>query len=575
MITTCVLIFLENAFFLLSAWSFKELINVVPGMVSRQVHSIQSLLPGLLRCMAGALCYTVVRSLSAYFIELQGATVNEYLDDKIHEKANQLNLSFYESPEYFDTLKRAKDAGSDKSVNIVITFIEAIKHIIMLGTLSLLVMAIAWELIPLLIACILPAFLVRMTLARRLHKRKIMQTPVERQAAYLSSLLVDDKSAKEIRTFNLGMYLKEKYLRIRLMLLAERAGITRTGTFYSIITDILATFVFFICVLFICYKVINSAIKPGEITPFLLIFPQVFMVLQQLSTSLVKLYHDHIFLGCLFKLFDLKSTLPEASHPVPIPSTDKQAITVSGLHFTYPHSSVAALTDINLTFPSGKIIAIVGFNGAGKTTLIKMLCRLYDPGEGTIALGGTDIREYSITEYRRQVATVFQDFGRYNFSVAENICMGDVNVAPQSAAMHNAAVAAGADRFIAAFPRQYETVLGRLFEDGQEISMGQWQKIAIARVLYGPAKFIILDEATSALDAKSEKIFFESLKDNIGTRGALIISHRLSAVQHADYIYVLADGRITQEGTHDALIATGGDYANLFSKNAKHSSVTI
>lgn len=566
------LILVENGLFLTSAYIFKQLINTIPGIAAQGLHTIQPLYHHLVFSFVVGLCYVFTKSVSGYIIGLQGARVNEYIDDKIHKAANDLDLAFYESPEYFDTLKRAKDAGGDRPMSIVTTFIDVIKNVAMLLTLSYLIITIAWELIPLLAICIVPTFLVRISLAQKLHKKRLIQTPFERHASYLSSLMVGDASAKEIRGFGLGSYFRKKYLSIRMDLLGERMKIIRMGAINSIITDVIATIIFFVCVAYVCYKVINSTISVGGITLFLLIFPQLFMILQNLSSGLVKLYHDNIFLTYLFKLFDLKPVLFETDQPLAIPPDADIALEVKGIHFTYPHSNLPALMDINLVIPAGKMIAVVGLNGAGKTTLIKMLCRLYDPTEGVITLGGNDIRRYKSSDYRKCVSVVFQDFGKYNVSVAENIRFGDIDSNKPEEEIIKAAEKAGASGYIEMFPDKYETILGRLFENGREISIGQWQKLAIARALYSPSRFIILDEATSALDAKSEKYFFDSLRESIGKRGALIISHRLSAVQHADYIYVMADGRIKEEGTHEQLIEMGGDYAKLFKRVEKRLS---
>lgn len=566
---TLILIFVENALFLLSAFGFKKLINGLAHALPHSADKSQFVITYFILTFITVLFLVLVKVLSSYVSELQGTKVNEHIDDKIHGCAVDLDLAFYESPDYFDTLKRAKDAGTDRPLGIVITFLSVIKDVVMLLTLSYIIVVINWGLIPLLIICIIPAFLVRLRLAKLLHIRRLLHTPFERQASYISSLIVGDALAKEVRVFGLGNYLKNKYLKIRLDLLAEKMQIVRRGAINSAITDSIATIAFFVCIGYVCYNAILGKITVGDITLFLVIFPQLFNILQNISSGISKLYQDNIFLTHLFKLFDLKPGLIEVNDPLPFPKNDNMALEVKDMSFTYPHSNSSALININLTVPSGKLIAIVGLNGAGKTTLIKMLCRLYDPTSGSIQLNGTKICNFAIADYRKCLSVVFQDFGKYNVSAADNIRFGDIDGVRDGDEIIKAAIASGANAYIDKFPDKYETIMGRLFENGREISIGQWQKLAIARALYSPSKFIILDEATSALDAKSEKELFDSLRDNIGNKGALIISHRLSAVQHADYIYVMADGQIKQAGTHQQLIEMDGEYADLFKKTKR------
>lgn len=570
-ILTSVLIVVENLFFLFSAFTFKKLINSISNIPAHDVGKGGLIMHYFIFNFITVLLFILTKSLSSYISELQGARVNEYVDDKIHGCAIELDLAFYESPDYFDTLKRAKDAGADRPVGIITTFLAVIKDVAMLFTLSYIIAIINWGLIPLLILCIIPAFLVRLRLAKQLHIRRLQQTPFEREASYISSLIVGDALAKEVRGFGLGNYLKNKYLKIRLSLLAEKMLIVKRGAINSAITDSIATIAFFACIGYVCYNAILGKISVGDITLFLVIFPQLFNILQNISSGISKLYQDNIFLTHLFKLFDLRSSLIEVDNPLPLSVNGNIVLEVKDMCFTYPHSNSPALTNINLTIPTGKLIAIVGLNGAGKTTLIKMLCRLYDPTAGSIQLDNIDIRNFNSSDYRKCISTVFQDFGKYNVSAADNIKFGDIDSVRNEDEIEKAATASGANAYIDKFPDRYETIMGRLFENGREISIGQWQKLAIARALYSPSKFIILDEATSALDAKSEKELFESLRYNIGNKGALIISHRLSAVQHADYIYVMANGQIKQAGTHQQLIEMDGDYADLFNKTKKSS----
>ncbi len=559
-----VMVVLESGLFFLSLYFLKLLINAVARTNPSRAHA---LIYYILAAGGSSVLYAIAKSISAFTTEVQAAKVTEFIDDKIHKSAIELDLAFYESPAYFDILKRAREAGPDKPNAIVTNMIDTIKNGMMLLALGSVLLSIDWLLLPLLILFVIPTMLVRINFAGKLYNWRVNHTSMERKSLYLSGLITSDTSAKELRSLGLGKYFRSLYLNIRLKLLGERLYISRKSTGNEIITTTLATIGFFACVAYIALGISTGRVTVGDITLFLVVFVQSFTQIQSLSGCITNLYQNNIFVTSVYELFDLKPVITDNQNTVPIPEGNMN-VSVKNLNFTYPHAQKPVLRDINLRIPSGKIISIVGLNGAGKTTLIKLLCRLYDPTSGTININDTDIRCFNPSEYRKQVSIVFQDFGRYNFSVADNIRFGNIDATASVQEIREAAQRSGADGFIEDFPEGYNAMMGRLFEDGHEVSIGQWQKLAIARALFSPARLIIFDEATSALDALAEREFFQSFRERINDRAAIIISHRVSAVQHADYIYVLSGGEIKQSGTHEQLLKMKGDYALLFSKDA-------
>jgi ATP-binding cassette subfamily B protein len=260
----------------------------------------------------------------------------------------------------------------------------------------------------------------------------------------------------------------------------------------------------------------------------------------------------------------------DPSRPVAVPDRLHQGVVVDGVDFTYPGCEQEVLHEIDMRIEPGQVVALVGANGSGKTSLIKLLTRLYDPSRGRIMVDGHDIREFDLEAYRRLFSVIFQDFARYADTARQNIRFGDIQAQPHDPGVQRAAGLAGADAFIRALPSGYDTVLSRMFQGGQEISVGQWQKIALARAFMSGSRVIILDEPTSALDPNSEFELFENFKERIGDRAALVISHRLSTIRMADYIYVLNEGKIVEQGRHDQLMALEGIYHEAFSKQGKY-----
>lgn len=562
-------IIIESALFYFSFYLLKVLIDTVSkhgvGNLKDEPLVIKYVIIGGLATIA----YAAIKSVAGYITEKQAAKVTEYVDDKIHRSAIDLDLSFYESPDYFDILKRARDMGNDRPNLIVATIIDITKNTVGLALITSMLISIDWRLFPILALFVIPTLWVRINFADSQNLLRLSQTALERKSNYFSALLTLDTHAKEIRSFGLGHHIREMYVEIRMALLAARLRISKRRVYKEVLTSVIATLGFFACIAYIVIGSMHGITSIGDITLFLVIFPQSFTVMQTLSSGIATLYQNNIYVKSLFELFDLKSALVENPAPSELPKDPQIDLELKNVNFIYPHAEKPTLTDINLKMPAGKIVAVVGSNGAGKSTLIKLLCRLYDPTSGTITLNNVDIKNFSSAAYQKQICAVFQDFGKYNVSVADNISFGDIHTKGRDhQEIVEAAKNSGANLFIDNFPAGYDTIMGRIFEDGHEVSIGQWQKLAIARAFYSTSRFIVLDEATSALDAVSEKELFDSLRERIGNRAALIISHRQSAVKHADYIYFLSGGKISESGTHEELMKIKGGYYHLFNSNS-------
>ena len=274
-------------------------------------------------------------------------------------------------------------------------------------------------------------------------------------------------------------------------------------------------------------------------------------------------------MGLVFDFLDIRPGIAggEGLH---IPPQQPGLIEIRDVSFRYPGTDRFVLRNINIEIGPGRVVALVGGNGSGKTSLIKLLCRLYDPTEGVILFDGQDIREIELSAWRRRFSVIFQDYSRYFATIEDNIRYGDIASPHTRDDVVTAAQLAEADEFIEAMPKQYDTVLGRMFDEGHEVSIGQWQKIALARAFLPASSCIVLDEPTSALDPQSEYQLFDSFRRRIGERSAVVISHRLSTVRMADTIHVLKDGEIREAGTHDELMAHGGEYQRAFKMQGRY-----
>jgi ATP-binding cassette subfamily B protein len=322
---------------------------------------------------------------------------------------------------------------------------------------------------------------------------------------------------------------------------------------------------------FIAHEAFNGIITIGDMLMYFGAIQQGQSFLKTFLGSLVGLYENNLFLTAFYEFINLKPKVEEPLNPRPFPRPIKSKIIFEHVGFSYPNTSRVVLNDINLEILPGQIVALVGENGSGKTTLIKLLCRLYDPQEGTIKIDGIDLRDFKISDLRREISTVLQDYACYHLKARENIWLGNVDMPEDINHIVQAAEYSGIDEVIKRLTKGYDTILGRELEkDGAELSIGEWQKVALARAFFRDSQLIILDEPTSSLDAKAEEEVFNRFKQLAAGKMAVIISHRLSSVTMADRIYYIKEGHVTEQGTHRQLMDQGKEYAQLFEIQAKH-----
>ena len=505
--------------------------------------------------------------------EAQGLHVADYMNRLIHTRAVAADLAFFESSEYFNTLHRAKQKGTNRPALVVTHLLMLIKSAIMLAAVVALIFTISPWLVPILLLVVVPPLGARLFFTRRLYEWEKHRTELERRAGYLDWLITFYLHAKELRLNRLGDYLRDRFTGLRETIRGERLGITRQRTVMEIATGLIGTLGFFGCLAFLARETAYGRNSLGDLVLFLLVFQRAQSAGQDLVQQISSVYEDHLYLGLVFRFLEVEPRIHSPEQPAQAPARWQTGLRFENVSFRYPGTDNAVLNAVDLEVRPDQVVAIVGSNGSGKTTLIKLMCRLYDPTEGRIALDGTDIRDFDLDEYRKQFGVIFQDFTHYFDSVRENIRFGDIGVPADSTRIADAARRAGAEELIDSLPLKYDTLLGRMFEGGHEISVGQWQKLALARAFVNRSRLMILDEPTSALDPNAEFELFDNFRERLAGRSAIVISHRLSTIRLADYIYVLEKGRIFEHGSHEQLMKLRGPYFHAFSKQGKYYQI--
>jgi ATP-binding cassette, subfamily B, bacterial len=529
--------------------------------------AFQPVLTWVLLAGAVGLAMALFRSLGDLAGETQSQVVTDYVSDRLHAQSIAVDLEYYEDPRFQDTLHRAQQEAPFRPTRILLGLIEVVRNGLSLAGIVVLLFTYNFFLALALLGAALPTGLVRFLYARRAYRFEEGLTEKERRAWYYHFLVTDPGQAKEIRLFQLGRLFQERFRDLRKVLREGRLALKgrRTGMDFS--AQALATAAVFGSLALIAWEALQGAITLGGLVIYYQGFHLGLGAFQAVLRGLAGLYEDNLFLNNFYHFLDLKPKVSIPDRPVPVPALPRE-IRFRKVAFSYPGKGEKVLSDIDLSLRSGEVIALVGENGSGKTTLIKLLSRLYDPTGGTITVDGIDLREFDPAEWRRRIGILFQDYAHYYLTATENIGLGKGGGAWNAGEVARAARLSGAEPIIAGLPAGYDTVLGTWFEGGRELSTGEWQKIALARTFIREAPVVVLDEPTSSLDPLAEGELFRQFKEVIRDRAGILISHRCSTVRLAHRIYVLHQGRIIEEGSHQTLMGLGGRYSRLFGPEA-------
>ena len=517
---------------------------------------------------------------------LLGDLFSNRMSVRLMRHAATLDLAQFEDAEFYDQLERARRQTTAR-LGLLAQLFSMIQDAITLTTLAGALLAFNPWLVLLLTFAIIPGFLGETHFAALGYSLLFRRTPERRQLDYLRMVGASDQTAKEVQMFGLAGWLADRYDVLATQFYEENKSLAIRRAIVGSGLAVLGTMGYYGAYVLILMQTVNGAITVGSLTFLAASFARSRDLVQRIFSSATDTLEQALYLRDLFAFFEIRPTIANAAEPRPVPRPIREGFRFENVGFRYPNSERWAVRNLDFHVDVGERIALVGENGAGKTTITKLLARLYDPTEGRITLDGVDLREYDLDQVRASIGVIFQDFVRFDMRFDENIAVGRItesrnyldsltgrvltadDAASVPVAVRSAAEDSLASSLLPRLPRGWHQMLGRRFEGGVDLSGGEWQKIALARAYMRDAQLLILDEPTAALDARAEYEVFQRFSELMQGRMAVLISHRFSTVRMADRIIVLQGGRITEEGTHDALVANNGLYAELFHMQAE------
>ncbi len=482
---------------------------------------------------------------------------------RLMEHAARLDLYHFEDADFYDKLERARRQTTGRIVLLSQVLGQA-QDLVTILTLGVGLVVMAPWLILLLVLALVPAFLGEAHFNAQSYSLMYQWTPERRELDYLRYTGASDDTAKEVKIFGLSGFLTERYRRLADNLYnANRHLATRRAAWGSLLAAV-GSAGYYLAYAVIVWRTVTGAFSIGDLTFLAGSFRQLRGLLEGMLTRFTTIAERALYLKDMFEFFEIEPQIAPSENPRPFPEKIEEGIRFENVGFRYPGTERWVLRELSFTLRAGEKLALVGENGAGKTTLVKLLARLYDPTEGRILLDGHDLKDYDPAALRQNIGVIFQDFVKYHMTAAENLAVGRIEAREDRPRIERAAERSLADAVVEKLPARYEQMVGRRFAEGVDLSGGEWQKIALGRAYMRDAQLLILDEPTAALDARAEHAVFQRFADLTRGKTAVLISHRFSTVRMADRILVLEDGRLLEMGTHDALLAEEGRYAELF-----------
>ncbi|HTW65927.1 MAG TPA: ABC transporter ATP-binding protein [Bryobacteraceae bacterium] len=522
--------------------------------------------------LAYEIALTVLSDLLARAVNLSDSLLGDkftnHVSLRLMEHANRMDLVSFEDPVFYDKLERARRQTTARLGMLGIIAGMGQQFVTLLSLLAAVVSFSPWFLV-LLVAAVIPAFLGETRFAMLAYSILYRWTPERRELDYLRLLGASNQSAKEVKIFGLGGHLAERSRTLFDRFYEENKALAIKRAVTGSLLNFLPTAGYYGAYVLILIRTMAGAMTVGSLTFVAGSFSRSRTLIETLFSNLNNIAEQAMYIKDLFDFFETEPHIISTANALPAPRPIRSGFEFRNVSFAYPGSEQKqVLRGVNFRFDAGERIALIGENGAGKTTLVKLLARLYDPTGGAILLDGIDLREYDVDSLRSEIGVIFQDYMRYDMLVRENIGFGRIEELSNQSRLESAARKSLAEPLIAGFDRGYDQMLGRRFENGVDLSAGQWQKVALGRAYMRDAQVLILDEPTASLDARAEYEVFLRFADLTRDRMAVLISHRFSTVRMADRILVLADGELVEQGSHQQLVALGGRYAELFELQA-------
>jgi len=551
-------------------WLSKLLIDAVVGSIS--TGSGTAALPQIGVLVAAQFGIGAVANIAGTLANISQQLLQERVANRVQllvmRHANELDLVFFERPQFYDLIQQVQREVGYRPVAMVQTAFGLIRQLLTFISMLALLVNLGWVIAAAALLSPIPNFISNVRYGWGGYQLMRRQSPLRRMMAYLTTVLTTDTFSKEIKLFTLGDFFIERFSHLFERYYAEnrRLVIERylAGAAFSMLSVLATGLTFF----YVAFRALAGQVTVGDLTLYVQAADGVTSAFTQLLGGLQSMYEHQLYLATLFELLDFKPLVNAPAHPVPIRRPFQEGIEFRDVSYTYEGKDEPALANVSFTIAPGETVAIVGHNGAGKTTLVKLLARLYDPQSGTILIDGHDARDYDPVALRGEYGVLFQDYVSYQLSARENIGVGRVDRLDEAGAITTAATQSGAASVIERLPAGYETLLGKWFDGGVNLSGGEWQKVALGRAFMREAQILILDEPSAALDAKAEYELFSRLQELAQGRTAVFISHRFSTVRRADRILVFEHGRLFEQGTHEELLALDGRYAELFNLQA-------
>ena len=571
-LSSTILLIIQGLFPAVSIFLTREMVNALVLVIDSNgdLDILISALPIISFLGLTILAKEIIGDIQNYVRTVLANKTQDYMFNLIFKQTTTLDMQFYESPLYYDQLQRASTDAVSRPLSLLQNLNSLLQGAITLITMLGVLFTFSWWIPPLLIIGTLPSLRISLQSTKIRQKWRLKNTFEQRRLVYYKQTLTQAKPASELRIFGLANYFQELHRKLRKKLREESLGLLWNSLKRKFGANIIGLMVMISSTGWMAWYAFQGNLNLGDIVMFWQAINQGRSLIRQQFNSVDSLYNDLLFLDDLFTFLDLKPIIKDPPNPTKVPPGLNKSINLENITFRYPFSESTALENFNLIIPAKKIVAIVGKNGAGKSTLFKLLCRFYDPEQGKITWDGVDIKDMEQEEIRRRITVLFQNPLVFDDSAADNIKFGDLENNPTLDQIKSAAVSGGAQEIINKLPDGFDTMLGKRFGKA-DISIGEWQRMALSRAFIREAELIILDEPTSAMDSWAEYSWMKRFRKMVNNRSALIITHRFTTAMQADIIHVMVDGCITESGSHEELIAYNGLYSKSWKQQMREA----